>query len=125
MPDPRDAGRHSLVKHNTPPFRGGADISGFGGWYPMRRLTGRVIKEDGTKVEQTEEVFANVVSGHIYQDKEKGWDGEPPWATGDLAHLRHGMGGSDELWESFRQKAIEDAEREGVAPPLWTRKADA
>jgi len=105
--------RGRLTKSNILPARPGTvKTHGHQGWWPMRLLQGRVIKADGTKVEQTTEVFANMDTGHVFEH-EKGWNGEPPWASGDMAHVRHGLGGSDELWESLRNREISGEITEG------------
>ncbi len=87
------------------------------GW----RAVHLVVDRDAMGNEITVPAFKNVVTGETHIDWDRGWEGAPPSPTGDCAHLRHCLKGNDELWESLRRKAIEDAQREGRTPPLWTR----
>ena len=59
------------------------DTSGFNGWWPVKFFDG---KKGGQPVGT--EGFRNVVNGEECRP-EKGWDGDPPYPTGDLAHCRH------------------------------------
>lgn len=90
---------------------------GYKAWRAVRLVVDRDI--EGREV--TVPAFKNVVTGDTHIDWDRGWDGAPPEPTGDCAHLRHVHKGSEELWESLRKKAIEDAQKEGRMPPLWTR----
>jgi hypothetical protein len=58
------------------------DTSGFNGWWPVKFFTG---KKDGQMVGT--EGFRNVMNGEECRPQ-KGWNGEPPYPTGDL-HCRH------------------------------------
>jgi hypothetical protein len=94
-----------------------ANTSGFKGWKEVNFFEG---KKDGRMTGR--QGYRNVTNGQEFIP-EKGWDADPPYPTGELACSRHITGGTDELWESFRQKAIADAEAAGAAPPLWTKGA--
>lgn len=61
------------------------DTSGYKGWWPMRFFEG---KKNGQMTGQ--EGFRNVMNGEECKPKD-GWDGEPPYPTGDL-HCRHVSG---------------------------------
>lgn len=60
------------------------DTAGYGGWAPMRFFEGK--GPDGQKMGR--EGFRNVVNGQEVKPEE-GWNGEPPYPTGDLANCRH------------------------------------
>ena len=96
------------------------DTSGFRGWRPLQQVIGH--NDDGTV--ETIPVFRNIVDDKFHADLDKGHNSEPPYPSGDLSHLRHKGIGTDELWASFRQKAIEDAAREGKSPPVWTMRGE-
>jgi hypothetical protein len=54
---------------------------GFGGWWPMREFLGKT--SDGrSKVYR--ELFVKMTNAEVHHGPVKGWDGEPPYATGDL-----------------------------------------
>lgn len=61
------------------------ETGGFKGWWEVRQYLGK----DKNGVKQGKEVFRNMVTGEIHDPGEKGWDGEPPYPTGDLANCRH------------------------------------
>lgn len=60
------------------------DTSGYRGWWPMKFFEGK--NPDGTK--KGTEGFRNVENGQEVRP-ENGWNGEPPYPTGDLASCRH------------------------------------
>ena len=60
------------------------DTSGFAGWKEVKFFEGK-----GPHGEMTgRDGFRNIVTGEECKP-EKGWDGEPPCPTGDLAIVRH------------------------------------
>jgi len=61
------------------------ETGGFKGWWEVKQYLGK----DKNGVKQGKEVFRNMVTGEIHDPGEKGWDGEPPYPTGDLANCRH------------------------------------
>jgi hypothetical protein len=69
----------------------GPDTSGYRGWWPMRFLQ----RTDGDGNRVFSEGFRNVADGREFHPEE-GWDGEPPYPTGDLACCRSAS-------EKFRQ----------------------
>lgn len=79
----------------------GPDTSGYRGWWPMRFL--QRTRADGSRVYS--QGFRNVVDGREFHP-DAGWDGEPPYPTGDLACAHGRFGGSDEFWENLRKAPI-------------------
>jgi hypothetical protein len=75
------------------------DTSGYKGWWPVKFFEG---KKDGKMTGS--EGFRNVVNGEECQP-EKGWDGEPPYPTGELSNVRH----------------VSDAYRHGYDRIQWER----
>jgi hypothetical protein len=74
--------------------------AGFDGWAPMKFFMGK--GPDGQKIGR--EGFRNVVNGEECKP-ENGWNGAPPYPTGDLATVRHASDayrrGYEEIrWES-------------------------
>lgn len=61
------------------------ETSGYKGWWEVRQYLGK----DKNGVKQGKEVFRNMVTGEIFDPGERGWNGEPPYPTGDLASCRH------------------------------------
>lgn len=59
------------------------DTSGYKGWWPVRFFDG---KKSGQMTGS--EGFRNVLNGQEVQP-EQGWDGEPPYPTGELSNVRH------------------------------------
>ncbi|MDI6854407.1 MAG: hypothetical protein QME75_12480 [Deltaproteobacteria bacterium] len=83
------------------------ETSGYRGWWPMRRITGRDAQGNFKFVE----CFVNMARtrGRKFETvcPEDGWNGEPPYPTGELtATARHG-GGSDELWANLAARKHE------------------
>ena len=72
---------------------------GYGGWWEMRQFRGKT--RTGEKVGT--DVLRNMGTGEVVMT-EKGHNAEPPHPTGDCSHLRHRPAGSDELWESLRNR---------------------
>lgn len=58
---------------------------GYRGWWPMMKAIGK--GRDGKM--KGKEVFRNMVTGETFDPGEKGWDGSPPYPTGDLGNIRH------------------------------------
>lgn len=73
---------------------GKVETAGHKGWWPMRVFEGH--NPDGTM--QGREAFKSVVDGKLVIP-EKGWNGEPPHPTGDLANCRHVSEAYREGWE--------------------------
>ncbi len=74
--------------------------AGYEGWAPVQFFMGK--GRDGQRIGR--EGFRNVVNGEECKP-EKGWDGEPPYPTGDLSTVRHASDayrrGYEEIrWES-------------------------
>jgi len=67
--------------------------SGYEGWAPMKFFEGK--GPDGEL--RGTEGFRNVVNGEECRP-EKGWDGEPPYPTGDLT-VRHASDAYRQGWE--------------------------
>ena len=61
-----------------------AETAGFAGWAPVKFFDGK--GPDGAM--KGTEGFRNVVNGEECKP-EKGWDGEPPYPTGDMSNCRH------------------------------------
>ena len=72
--------------------------SGYEGWAEVKAFEGKT--EDGQMV--GDECFRNVINGEMCRP-DKGWDGAPPYPTGDLANVRH----------------VSDAYREGYERIEW------
>lgn len=85
MPEPRPKVRAGELK-----------TSGYEGIWPVRVLAGHDFK--GHRIEV--EAYRNMVTGELDEcgDWNKGPSLKP---TGDLGHIRHSFGGSDELWENL------------------------
>jgi hypothetical protein len=60
------------------------DTSGYKGWWPMKFYEGK--NPDGTQ--KGTEGFRNVENGQEVSP-ENGWNGSPPYPTGDLSSCRH------------------------------------
>ena len=75
---------------------GKLNTAGYEGWWPMRIATAKT----GPGEFASKEVFRNMATGEVHEP-ENGWNGEPPSPTGDLAHVRHGMGGDEEFWANM------------------------
>jgi len=61
------------------------ETSGYKGWWELKQYLGK--DKNGVKIGK--EVFRNMITGEVYDPGEKGWNGEPPYPTGDLATCRH------------------------------------
>jgi len=92
---------------------GKLETSGYRGWWPMKKITGR--HPDGSF--KYAECFVNMarmregeVSARQFETfvPEKGWDGEPPYPTGEKpATVRHLAGGNEELWANLAARKDE------------------
>jgi len=58
---------------------------GYEGWWPVKEFLGKT-RDGQTKIYR--ESFRNMENGQVFHDAQKGWDGEPPYPTGDIAHIR-------------------------------------
>lgn len=85
---------------------GKLETSGYKGWWPMKKITGR----DAQGNFKYQEVYVNMARSREGQPcsrrfetyaPDEGWNGAPPYPTGEKpAHLKHG-GGSEELWANL------------------------
>jgi hypothetical protein len=73
---------------------GSIDASGYRGWWPLRRFVGKDHR--GRPVGQ--EVFRNMLTGDVHEPA-NGWDGEPPYPTGDLGCVKTASDQYREGWE--------------------------
>lgn len=72
----------------------GRDISGFRGWVPVKFYEGR--NPDGSA--KMSEGFKNVLNNQEVRPAE-GFNGEPPYPTGELAAMRSPSDAYREGWE--------------------------
>lgn len=71
---------------------------GFEGWWPMRVFMGKT--GDGlSKVYG--EGFVNMTNGQVHHD-DRGWDGEPPYPTGDLSNIKTASEAYRENYDKIR-----------------------
>lgn len=56
------------------------ETSGYRGWRPLRQITG----QDESGNPESVQVFRNILTGEIHRDWGKGWNGSPPYPTGEL-----------------------------------------
>lgn len=93
---------------------GRLETSGYRGWWPMKKIVGR--DEHGNF--KYREVFVNMARMREGQPcsrrfetyaPEEGWNGEPPYPTGERpAFVKH-AGGDDELWNNLAARRHETA----------------
>lgn len=61
---------------------GKLESSGYRGWWELKLFQG--------KGREPKQVFRNMLTGEVYDPGEKGWDGEPPYPTGELVVAKDG-----------------------------------
>jgi len=93
------------------------ETHGYKGWWPLRQYLGK----DKSGAKQSRPVFRNMVNGEVFRPPE-GWDGEPPYPTGDLSHVR---GCSEKYAENFEQIAWEKNRESAPETALLTPEAQA
>jgi predicted Zn-ribbon and HTH transcriptional regulator len=81
------------------------ETSGYKGWWEVKQYLGK----DKNGVKRGKEVFRNMITGEVYDPGEKGWNGEPPYPTGDMATVRH----------------VSDAYRRNYDLIVWDRDREA
>ena len=71
------------------------ETAGYRGWWPMLQSIGKA--RDGSKI--VKEVYRNMVTGQVHDPGEAGFNGEPPYPTGDDPNLKHFSGGYAENYD--------------------------
>ncbi len=83
------------------------ETSGYKGWWPMKRITGR----DAEGNFKFAECFVNMARtrGRHFETvcPEKGWNGEPPYPTGELLAASRHRAENDELWANLAARRDE------------------